>query len=163
MPHRYVLHALSTLIFLAAPAARTAERGWTPDTILKVKRVGPVVPSPDGARVAFVVSEAAMEGEKSEWLSQIHIAASDGSNAVQLTHGDKSATAPKWSPDGQIIGFLSPRAGDKANVYIIRVAGGEAEQVTAEKASVSSFEWAPDGKSIAFVMPQPKSDDEEKA
>jgi dipeptidyl aminopeptidase/acylaminoacyl peptidase len=163
MPHRFALLALSTVILLSAPAARTAERGWTSDLILKVKRVGPVVPSPDGARVAFVVSEAVMEGEKSEWLSQIHIAASDGSNAVELTHGEKSATAPKWSPDGQTIGFLSPRVGDKANVYIIRIAGGEAEQVTAEKASVSSFEWAPDGKSIAFIMPQPKSEDEEQA
>ncbi len=35
--------------------------------------------SPDGARVAFGVGKAVMEGEKSEWLYHIHIARSDGS------------------------------------------------------------------------------------
>ena len=151
-----------TLLTLVA-SGRSAERGWTPDLILEVKRVGAVVPSPDGARVAFVVSEAVMEGEKSEFLSQIHISASDGSGAFQLTRGEKSATAPRWSPDGQQIAFLSSRGGDKTNVFVIRVAGGEAEQITSEKASISAFKWAPDGKSIAFVMPEPKTDDEEKA
>jgi dipeptidyl aminopeptidase/acylaminoacyl peptidase len=163
MSHRLALLPLIVLVFFTASAVRTAERGWTPDLMLKVKRVGPVVPSPDGSRVAFVVSEAVMEGEKSEWVSQIHIAASDGSSAFQLTRGEKSATSPRWSPDGQSIGFLSPRVVDKAGVFIIRVAGGEAEQITSEKEAISSFAWAPDGKSIAFVMPRPKSDAEEKA
>ena len=161
MMHRLATLALVTVI--AVTAAHTADYKWTPDALLKVKRVGPVVPSPDGNRTAFVVSEAVMDGEKSEWLSHIHVTANDGSGAIQLTRGDKPATSPRWSPDGQWIGFLSPRSGDKANIFIIRVAGGEAEQITSEKASISEFAWAPDGKSIAFVMPPPKSDDEEKA
>ncbi len=167
MSRRFALASLTGLILIStlisSSMVRTAERGWTPDLMLKVKRVGPVVPSPDGSRVAFVVSEAMMEGEKSEWISHIHVAASDGSNTLQLTRGDKSATSPRWSPDGQSIGFLSPRVGDKANVFIIRVAGGEADQVTTEKTAISSFEWSPDGKSIAFIMPEPKSEAEEKA
>lgn len=163
MHRRASLIAFALLTIGVAAAVRTAEHKWTPDLMLKVKRVGPVVPSPDGARVAFVVSEAVMEGEKSEWLSQVHVGASDGSGAFQLTRGDKSATSPRWSPDGQWIGFLSSRGGDKANIFIIRVAGGEAEQITSEKASINSFAWAPDGKSIAFVMPEPKSEEEEKA
>jgi dipeptidyl aminopeptidase/acylaminoacyl peptidase len=163
MPRRASLIALALFTLLASGSGRSAEHKWTPDLLLKVKRVGPVVPSPDGARVAFVVSEAVMEGEKSEWLSQIHVGASDGSGAIQMTRGDKSATSPRWSPDGQSIAFLSQRGGDKANVFVIRVAGGEAEQITSEKASISAFAWAPDGKSIAFVMPDPKSADEEKA
>ena len=160
------LISLAILTLLATGSGHSAEHKWTPDLIFKVKRVGPVVPSPDGSRVAFVVSEAMMEGEKSEWVSQIHIAASDASNTFQLTRGERSATSPRWSPDGQSIAFLSPRAGekpDKTNVFIIGVAGGEADQITSEKESISSFAWAPDGKSIAFVMPEPKSDEEQKA
>ena len=152
--------ALALLAFVAS--GRSAERPWTPDLMLKVKRVSSVVPSPDGTRAAFVVSEAVTEGEKSEFLSHIHVAATDGSGAYQLTRGDKSATQPRWSPDGQSLAFLSARGGDKANLFTIRVAGGEAEQITSEKASITTFEWAPDGKSIAFVMPEPKSEEEEK-
>ena len=163
MFRRAALVAVAFLITLPSAAVRTAERGWTPDLMLKVKRVGPVVPSPDATRVAFVVSEAVTDGEKSEWNSQIHVASADKADAFQLTRGDKSATSPRWSPDGQWVGFLSERGGDKRNLFRIRVAGGEAEQLTTEKSSISDFDWAPDGKSIAFVMPDPKTEDEEKA
>ncbi len=163
MFHRIALITLTLVTLLPGAPLDTAERGWTPDLLLKVKRIPLVVPSPDGSRAAFVVSEAVMQGEKSEWLSHIHVANADGSGSFQLTRGEKSATAPRWSPDGQWIAFLSARGSDKANVFRIRVAGGEAEQLTSEKASVAAFEWSPDAASIAFAMPEPKTDAEEKA
>jgi dipeptidyl aminopeptidase/acylaminoacyl peptidase len=145
----------------------SGQQGWTTDVLLMVKRVGPVVPSPDGSRVAFVVSDAVTEGEKSEWLSHIHMASADGKETFQLTQGDKSATQPRWSPDGRWIAFLSPRGSEKekekVNLFRIRLGGGEAEALTNEKSSISTFKWAPDGKSVAFVMADPKSEDEEKA
>jgi dipeptidyl aminopeptidase/acylaminoacyl peptidase len=157
-------HSLLTLALLGVTIGlQGADSKWTPDLVLKVKRVASVIPSPDASRVAFTVSEAVMEGEKSEWLTHIHVASADGSGAYQLTRGDKSAISPRWSPDGQSVAFLSQRGGDKNNIFVIRVAGGEAEQITSEKGSISSFGWAPDGKSIAFVMPEPKSEAEEKA
>jgi hypothetical protein len=84
------------LVSLVAVAAFAEDRGWTPDLALKVKRVGVVLPSPDGSRAAFVVSEAVSEGEKSEWVSQINVANADGSRSFQLTRGEKSSTQPRW-------------------------------------------------------------------
>jgi dipeptidyl aminopeptidase/acylaminoacyl peptidase len=155
------------IVAVFGSGVRNAEQGWTPDLLLTVKRVGPVVPSPDGSRAAFVVSQAVMEGEKSEWLSHIHVASADGKETFQLTQGDKSATQPRWSPDGRWIAFLSARGSekdkDKVNLFRIRIGGGEAEALTSEKSSISSFNWAPDGKSLAFVMADPKSEEEEKS
>ena len=163
MASRLTSAAIALLLVISGSPVSSAEKGWTPDLILKVKRVGPVVPSPDGTRVSFVVAEAVTEGEKSEFNSQIHVANADGTGAFQLTRGEKSATSPQWSPDGQWVGFLTKRGGDKTNVFRIRVAGGEAEQITNEKGAVGAFDWSPDGKTIAFVMEDPKSEDEEKA
>ena len=74
------------------PEAWAQSAGWTPELAMQVKRVSHVRVSPDGKRVAFVVSQAVMDGEKSEWLSQIHLAGYDGAGTVQLTQGEKGAT-----------------------------------------------------------------------
>ncbi|RPI90778.1 MAG: hypothetical protein EHM42_00850, partial [Planctomycetaceae bacterium] len=148
---------------LANSAEPGEPEGWTPELILRHKVVGEIAIAPGGARVAFSVSTAVMEDDKSEWISQIHVADADGANGRQLTRGDKSATSPEWSPDGTSIAFLSPRTGPKANLWRIRIDGGEAEQITDEKGGILSFLWAPDGRSIAFLMPDPKTDAEERA
>ncbi len=155
---------------LAATATLASPADWSPDLALRVKRVQAVRASPDGTRVAYVVGAAVTEGEKSEWLSHVHVAKADGSSAFALTSGDRSSTGPAWSPDGKWIAFLSGRGpkdkdgkDPKANVWRIRVDGGEAEVLTDEKGGVSATSWSPDGKTIAFLMTDPRTDEEEKA
>ncbi|MCI0624768.1 MAG: S9 family peptidase [Acidobacteria bacterium] len=146
--------------------AASAVGGWTPDLAMKVKRVSHVRVSPDGQRVAFVAAQAVMEPEKSEWLSHIYLAASDGTGSFQLTQGEKPATFPEWSPDGQWLAFLAARGSKpeaKTNLWRIRAAGGEAEQLTDQKSSITALRWSPDGSQIAFCMTDPKTEDEEKA
>ena len=147
------------LSFGSQLSAQATPTGWTPELVMQVKRVGNVVPSPDGSRVAYQVGSAQMEDETSEWCYQIWIAGSDGSNTYQLTQGEKSSTAPAWSPDGEWLAFLSSRS-DTANIWRIRVAGGEAEQVTHVESGVATYSWSPDGASIAFSMPDPPTEQE---
>jgi len=136
--------------------------GWTPELMMRVRPVGPVRVSPDGRRVAYAVTDAVMSADKSEYVTQIYVANSDGSNPAQLTFHEKSSNNPQWSPDGQALAFTSARKDGKANLYLLRMGGGEAEQLTDVKTSVGAFAFSPDGRQIAFTMADARSDDEEK-
>ena len=152
-----------TLLFLAtATAAQNPAGVWTPEMQVKTKAIGSPRVSPDGKRLVYTVNEAVMTADKSEFVTQIWLASTDGKENYQVTFGDKSSTNPKWSPDGNSIAFTSNRKDNKNNLYVLRLMGGEAEPITEVKSAVGDFEWSPDGRWLAYSSSDPKSDDEEK-
>jgi dipeptidyl aminopeptidase/acylaminoacyl peptidase len=149
---------LASLFFVICIAAQT---NWSPEQCLKIKNITTVRVSPDAAKVLYTVREAMMTDDRSEYVNQVWLCNADGSNAVQLTKGDKNSSNPKWSPDGKLIGFTSSRDG-KNNLYILPVGGGEAEKITDVKSAVGDYDWRPDGNAIAFVMIDAAESKEEK-
>jgi dipeptidyl aminopeptidase/acylaminoacyl peptidase len=109
--------------------------------------------SPDGKRIAYVVSRADLE--RSVYDSDVWLIGVDGSSDTRLTRNPSTNNHPRWSPDGSRIAFLSDREGGRLGIWIIGANGGEAEKITTEKSGISDFEWSPDGKTIAFVMREP--------
>ena len=150
------------LAVVIVPSVLSQDR-WTPDMMITFKRVSSPALSADGRFVAYVVSTPNMEGEKSEFISQIWVASADGKQNNQYTFGEKSSSNPRFSPDGNYLAFTSSRGSDSKNqVWILRMAGGEAEQVTKAKTGVGSYQWSPDGKRIAYTMVDPDAEQEEK-
>ncbi|MBA4124525.1 MAG: S9 family peptidase [Acidobacteria bacterium] len=150
------------LFILSFAFASNAQNAWTPEMQVKMKAVGAPQVSPDGKRVAYTISEAVMTADKSEFVTQIYLANTDGTSAFQITYGEKSSTNPKWSPDGNWLAFTSNRKDNKNNLYLLRLNGGEAEPLTDVKTGVSNFDWSPDGHSIAYTITDKKTEDEEK-
>ena len=157
---RAVISVFSLALFclVLRPGIPTA---WTPEFSMQVQTIGSVVPSPDGQWVAYTQSKPIVEGERSETVSQIYVARTDGSRRFQLTRGDHGSTNPAFSPDGRYVYFSSDRSG-KSNVFRILVEGGEAEKLTDFKGSLGEFRVSPDGKAVAFAGHEP-SPDAEKA
>src|SRR5258708_37044829 len=87
---------LITLLILISILSVKAQNKWTPEAMIKFKRVGATNISPDGSWVAYTISSHVMEGEKSELLTQVWIASADGKINQQFTTGDKSCTSPKF-------------------------------------------------------------------
>lgn len=139
-----------------------AQPVWSPEVQITTRGVGTPRVSPDGKQIVYTVTSAVMAADKSEYLTQIYLANTDGTNTRQITFGDKSSTNPKWSPDGSSIAFTSTRKDNRNNIYLLRLGGGDAEPLTDLKSSVSNFEWSPDGNWIAYLMTDPKNEDEEK-
>ena len=139
----------------------TAQNNWTPEKCMKLKNVSSVSVSPDGSKVLYTVREAVMTDDRSEYVNQVFLCNTDGSNTIQLTRGDKNSSNPSWSPDGKWISFTSSRDG-KNNLYILPVSGGESEKITDVKTGVGLYEWSRDGSMIAFTMMDAATDKEEK-
>ena len=174
-----LLLCIAALVALHAPAASplpaqestTDETGadspapvdrWTPELSMRYRGISGVAISPDGSRVAYVVREPLMEGEKSEYLSHIWVADSDGRRNAQFTRGESSASSPAFSPDGEWLALTTGRSGSN-QIWALPLVGGEARQVTDAKAGVGQFRWSPDGGAFAYVMRDPQTEDEEKA
>ncbi|MCC6861594.1 MAG: S9 family peptidase [Bryobacterales bacterium] len=155
------MRCLTLLVVCALWAPAQTALVWTPELSMRMQNVGSVVPSPDGRMAVWTQSTAVMEGEKSEWVSQVWLGTTDGSRRFQLTRGEKSAGAPSFSPDGRFVYFSSGRSG-KPNLYRIAVDGGEAEMITDWKGSLGSYRVSPDGKWVAFTAID-EDKDEEKA
>ena len=156
MKPRLLLAAILLFPFLVI-----AQKNWTPEQCLKLKNITAVRVSPDGNKVLYTVREAVMTDDRSEYVNQVWLCNTDGSNPIQLTKGDKNSSNPKWSPDGKWIAFTSSRD-SKTNLYVLPVGGGEAEKLTDVKTSVGNYDWSRDGKMIAFIMIDAVGDNEEK-
>jgi dipeptidyl aminopeptidase/acylaminoacyl peptidase len=158
---------LSVVAIVAAPfgfaqensAAQKGKTLLTPDAALRVRSISDLQFSPDGSRLALVVAEPPKDKGRARhiWLYD------QGTSVVrQFTFSAKSESAPRWSPDGRCLAFLSNREGDQQQIYLVRANGGEGVAITKGKRSVKSFEWSPDGKHIAFLAPDAKTDTQEK-
>jgi Tol biopolymer transport system component len=129
-----------------------------PEQTLNRRSISELRFSPDGGRIAFSVSEPPKGTTRSRhiWILEV------GKREVrQFTNSAKSEFAPRWSPDGRRLAFLSDRE-ETTQIYLLPTDGGEAIRLTEGKNAVRAFEWSPDGKQIALIAPEPKSEAEEK-
>src|SRR5260370_4385001 len=148
-----------------APRAKDGRKLLTALDLMKVGSVTAPGISPDGTRVAYAVGETKMEKDK-EWktVTQVWVVPISGGKARQYTRGEKSASAPEWSPDGTMLAFLTDREKDgERQVWMMMADGGEAWAVTAHKGGVSGFHFSPDGKELLLsATDQPSKDEEDR-
>jgi dipeptidyl aminopeptidase/acylaminoacyl peptidase len=127
---------------------------------LNLREIDDVRPSPDGEWVAYVVSQREVRpAEKAHRVdTNIWVVSASGGEPVRLTRDSARDGSPRWSPDGEWIGFVSDR-GEKPQVWGIRPDGGAPWRVTEWETGVEDFRFAPDGERIGFTASPPRSDE----
>jgi len=140
-------------------SAYSQKQAFTIAELYKIKNVTDPQISPDGKKIAYVITRFNLEQGTSN--SDIYVMKADGSEQRRLTYNEKSDSHPRWSPDGKWLLFVSTRK-DGPQIWLLPTALGEPEQLTHISTGVSNPEWSPDGKFIIFsteVFPECGADD----
>jgi dipeptidyl aminopeptidase/acylaminoacyl peptidase len=129
--------------------AQSGSRTPTIDSLLSMQSVGSVQLSPDGRRVAYLVTST--DWQKDAFVSQLWVHEMGAGNPQQLTRHELGVSDVQWSPDGTWISFVSGRVEGRNQVFAMAVGGGEPVRLTDAPSGIASYAWRPDGARIAFT------------
>jgi len=167
---RFILAVLTltalALGFAAAgpeqPAARgSAQKAWTADDLILAESASDWDISPDGRRAVWVKTH--MDKEKNGRVSNLFLTDLETKKETPLTQGSETHSQPAFSPDGQMIAFLSKRPLPKAKadeedkdkketgpqIWLISLQGGEPTPLTEAVRELDRFKWL-DAATIIF-------------
>lgn len=153
------------VVLLAAAVAGGLENPITVEDLMRLRTITDVRISPDGKRVAYVLSTPSFETDAHEAV--VYLVPATGGEAVRLTHATRIFNRPlplselRWSPNGSVLAFLG-EVGGLPQVHGLPIAGGEPSVMTSAKNGVTAYEWSPDGTRLAYLSEEPASAEEDR-
>jgi len=123
-----------------------------PDQIDLLTTVGAPSLHPDGTRL--VVAATRPDFHADAYVGQLWEITLDGGRR-RLTRGFRD-TAPRCSPDGDLLLFLRAAPNGKPQLFAVPAPGGEPLQVTDQPLGVSHFDISPDARTIVFAARVPE-------
>src|SRR6266446_10035520 len=157
------------LVFLfSLPASSQTKHPFTFEDMMKLKRVGEPVPSPDGKWVLFSAVDVDLAANKKTphiWVVPLNTnSGATGLPPVQHSSGpgnerilipDQDGDRPRWAPDGKRFAFISTKEGG-SQVWIADFDGSGGKVTSVHKLTSVATEaggelWSPDGTHILFV------------
>ena len=144
-----IIFALTTSVL-----AQVAKHPFTFEDMMKLKRVGAPVPSPDGKWVVFDCIDVDLEANTK--ISHLWIVPANGGESRRLNPTPNHEERPRFSPDAKRLIWTS-KATDPTQIWMSDfdsgsgVLIGKPHQVTEISTGADGGIWSPDGKSIVFV------------
>ncbi len=145
------LTVLLVLLF-SFPAFSQTKHPFTFEDMMKLKRVGEPVPSPDDKWVLFAAVDVDLAAnKKTSHIWTVPLAG--GQERVLIA--DQDGDRPRWAPDGKRFAFLSNKEGG-SQVWIADFDGAAGAVSGVHKLTSIATEaggelWSPDGKNILFT------------
>jgi dipeptidyl aminopeptidase/acylaminoacyl peptidase len=143
--------ALATSVFAQSPPQK---HPFTVEDMMKLKRVGAPVLSPDGKWVVFDAEDVDLEANTK--ISHLWIVPAKGGESRRLNPTPNHEERPRFSPDGKRLIWTS-KATDPTQIWMCEFEtesgrlAGVPHQVTNISTGADGGIWSPDGKNVVFV------------
>jgi dipeptidyl aminopeptidase/acylaminoacyl peptidase len=144
----------SLLAQTPGPGVSSGKHPFTFEDMMKLKRVGAPVPSPDGKWVVFDAEDVDLEANTK--ISHLWIVPAQGGESRRLNPTPNHEERPRFSPDGKRLIWTS-KATDPTQIWMCDFdpsAGalvGRPHQLTNISTGADGAIWSPDGMNIVFV------------
>ncbi len=132
----------------------SGKRPFTFEDMMKLKRIGAPVPSPNGKWVVFDAEDVDLEANTR--ISHLWIVPANGGVSRRLNETPNHEERPRFSPDGKRLIWTS-KATDPSQIWMCDfdpdsgLLKGKPHQVTNISTGADGAIWSPDGKNIVFV------------
>ncbi len=154
-----LLLAVATPVMAAAPPVAAAEapgpeRRFTANDLFALEAASDPQISPDGKWIAYVRKSNDIMTDRARstiWL----VDAVSGAQQPLVT-GPGAHMAPRWSPDGRRLAYVSSSEGE-AQLHVLWLADRASARITGLPDSPGDIAWSPDGRQIAYTMQVPGS------
>ncbi len=161
-------------LLLTLPLAAQTKHPFTFEDMMKLKRVGEPVPSPDGKWVLFSAVDVDLATNKKTphiWIvpldknnvgtglrpvqAEQSSAGASSASAERILIPDQDGDRPRWAPDGKRFAFISNKDGG-SQVWMANFDGAAGTMTGVSKLTSIATEaggelWSPDGANILFT------------
>src|SRR5215216_32983 len=149
-----ILAALLLIATSVLAQTPSQKHPFTFEDMMKLKRVGAPVPSPDGKWVVFDCVDVDLEANTR--ISHLWIVPANGGESRRLNPTPNHEERSRFSPDGKRLIWTS-KATDPTQIWMCDFDSnpgaltGKPHQVTEISTGADGGIWSPDGKNIVFV------------
>lgn len=145
-----IAFSFAACILMPPAHAAAAGKGFQLQDVRKISTLSDPRISPDGKRIAVVISTP--DWDKDTRPNRLVLVNAATGAQRNLTWNRDDVSSPRWSPSGNRLAFLAKDAKTKEmQVFVMPMGGGDARPVTDTEQGVDEFSWSPDGKQIAYV------------
>lgn len=149
------LAVLAAALFLATAGGVSAQVGDGPSRtfgardLFGLQQASDPQVRPDGGAIAYVRASNDIMTDRARrgiWLVD-----ADTGAQTPLVVDENTNLAPRWSPDGSRLAYVSAGPGG-AQLYVRWIASGRSARVATLEQAPNDIAWSPDGKTLAFTM-----------
>lgn len=121
----------------------------TADDLSRLRLVTAAAISGDEKQIAYTVEQ--MDFKANKYFANIFMCDVATGESKEFTHGDHNDGSAVWSPDDQMLAFVSTRD-KKTGIYTMPADGGAEKQLVELDASITDLQWTPDGRKLVFAL-----------